>query len=228
MMPRLIDKSKIYFYLALLFILLSLHNLNSTNFINNFFQIKHIIINDEIDLELKNEIYSSLNNLYNINIFTIDSEEIAQILEKFNIISEYKINKIYPSSIIIELKETNILAYYLNQDKKVFIGENGKKINKISNLEKTLPLITGDVDIKKFLEFYKKLSINGFDINNFTKFNFSNSNRWDFIYKNKIIVKLPIENIDDSLFKFKEIILNRNFNDFKVIDLRIKNNIIIL
>ena len=72
MMPRLIDKSKIYFYLALLFILLSLHNLNSTNFINNFFQIKHIIINDEIDLELKNEIYSSLNNLYNINIFTID------------------------------------------------------------------------------------------------------------------------------------------------------------
>ena len=228
MMPQLIDKGKIYFYLALLFILLSLHNFNLTSFINNYFQIKHITINDEIDLELKNEISSSLNNLYILIIFTIDSEDITQILEKFNIISEYEINKIYPSSIIIELKETNILAYYFNQDQKIFIGENGKKINKISNLEKTLPLIKGDVDIKKFLEFYKKLSLNGFDINNFTKFYFFNSNRWDFIYKNKIIIKLPIENIDDSLVKFKEIILNKNLNDLKVIDLRIKNNIIIL
>ena len=38
MMLQLIDRRKIYFYLVLLLILLSTHNLNSINYINDFFK----------------------------------------------------------------------------------------------------------------------------------------------------------------------------------------------
>ena len=36
--------------------------------------------------------------------------------------------KEYPSVIKIDLKKTNILAYYFDNNQKTFLGENGKKI----------------------------------------------------------------------------------------------------
>ena len=88
MMLQFIGRSKIYIYLALLFILLSVHNLNSIIFINNFFKIKKIIINHSIEENLNQEILSSLNKFYGFNIFSINSVEISNVLNNFNIICE--------------------------------------------------------------------------------------------------------------------------------------------
>ena len=153
--------------------------------------------------------------------------EIRAILDNFNIISEYKIKKEYPSVIKIELKETNILAYYFHDNEKIYLGENGKAIKNKQSVKDDLPLIVGQVDIKKFLEMKKKLIKNGFKLNDFEKFYFFKSNRWDLLFKNKIIVKLPIENLDVSLSLLKDIIENSNLNDVKIIDLRIKKSVIL-
>ena len=57
--------------------------------------------------------------------------------------------KEYPSTIKIELKETKILAYYFDNNKKTYIGLNGKKIiNKI--VEEDLPLIVEMLMLKSF------------------------------------------------------------------------------
>ena len=71
MMLQLIDRSKIYLYLALLLILLSVHNLNSINFINNFFKIKKIIVNNGIDESLDKEILvqKRMKKFCNMGIF---------------------------------------------------------------------------------------------------------------------------------------------------------------
>ena len=152
MMLRLIDRSKIYFYLTLLLVLLSTHNLNSINSANEYFKVKKIVLRGNIEENLNREISTSLDKFYNYNIFSINSEEIKNILSNFNIISEYKIKKEYPSVIRIDLKKTNIVAYYYDKNQKIYIGNNGKKIKK-NNLEcKDLPSIEGQVDIKKFLE----------------------------------------------------------------------------
>ena len=126
-MLQLIDRSKIYVYLALLLILLSVHNLNSINFINNFFKIKKIIVNNDIDENLNKEILASLNKFYNLNIFSLNSDEIRNVLDNFSIISEYKIKKEYPSVIKINLKKTNILAYYFDNNQKTFLEKMEKK-----------------------------------------------------------------------------------------------------
>ena len=131
MTPQLIDKGKIYFYFCLLILLLSIHNLNSSSLIKNFFQIKKIILKSDIEENLNNEISIALEKIYNKNVFLIKSHEIKKILDKFNIISEYKIKKEYPSALKIELKETKILAYYFDNDQEIFIGENGKEIKNI-------------------------------------------------------------------------------------------------
>ena len=148
MMLRLIDRSKIYFYLALLLVLLSTHNLNSINSANEYFKVKKIVLKGNIEENLNREISTSLDKFYNYNIFSINSEEIKNILSNFNIISEYKIKKEYPSVIRIDLKKTNIIAYYYDKNQKIYIGNNGKKIKKNNLKSKDLPSIEGQVDIK--------------------------------------------------------------------------------
>ena len=76
MMLQLIDKSKIYFYLILLFVLLSIHNLNFNNFLSNFFKIDKIILKGDIEEKLNDEVSSSLERFYSYSIFLINSEEI--------------------------------------------------------------------------------------------------------------------------------------------------------
>ena len=228
MMHRLIDRGKIYFYLVLLLILLSIHNLNLVNNINNFFKIKKIILISNIEEALNQEISNSLDKYYSRNIFSLDSGDIKTMLDKFNIISEYKIKKEYPSVIKINLIETKILAYYLENNQKIYVGENGKKIRKKQIVSNDLPIIEGEVDIKKFLKLKKALINNGFKLNDFIIFYFNKSNRWDLVYNNQIIVKLPIDEINYSISLFKDIIESSNIDEIKIIDLRIKNRIVLL
>ncbi len=227
MMLRLIDRGKIYFYFVLIFILLSIHNLNFISSINQYFKIKKIIIESNIEENLNKKISISLNKFNNYNIFSINSDEIKEILDNFNIISEYKIKKEYPSILKIKLKETNILAYYFEKNQKTFLGENGKKIENKTIVRDDLPLIAGNVDIKKFLYLKKKLNNNGFKLSEFKTFYFFKSKRWDLHYKNEIIVKLPIEDLELSISLLKNIIKNSNIKDIKIIDLRVKNRIIL-
>ena len=227
MMPRLIDKSKIYFYLLLFFTLISTHNLNKINLINNLFKIKNITVENNLEKDFKEQIISSLDKFYDLNIFSINSAEIIKIFDTFNIISEYEIKKEYPSNLKIKLKKTNIIAYYLFNNQPIFIGENGKKIDKIKIKNNNLPIIEGKIDINNFLYLKNKLLDHGFAINDFVKFHYHKSNRWDAIYKNQFIVKLPSENLDTSLILLKKIIQLPYINDVKIIDLRIKNRIIL-
>ena len=226
-MLQLIDRGKIYFYIALLLILLSIHNLNSINFLNNFFKIKKIHLISDIEKSLGEEIAASLNNFYNFNIFSINSSEIHQILDDYNFIDEYKIRKEYPSVIKIELKQTKILAYFFEDGEKILIGENKKKIRNNETDLDNLPFIVGKVNINEFFVLKKKLIENGFELNDFDTFYFFKSKRWDLSYKDKIIVKLPIKDIDFSLTLFRGMLENSSTQGVKVIDLRIKNSIII-
>ena len=103
---------------------------------------------------------------------------------------------------------------------------NGKKIiNKI--VEEDLPLIVGNVNVKIFLELNDKLNKNGFKINDFKKLYFFKSNRWDLLYQDKILIKLSNNNLDFSLNLLKKIINISLSNGVKVIDLRIKDKIIL-
>ena len=111
--------------------------------------------------------------------------------------------------------------------KSKILGENGKKITKVKLIDDDLPIIIGQVNIKKFLDFKNKLINAGFDFNDINKFYSYRSNRWDISYKNKIIIKLPSDELDNSLRILKNIIEKSNLRDVKVIDLRIKKRIIL-
>ncbi len=226
MMLQLTGRQKIYCYLFLILILISFHNINFSDSVNSLFKIKEINIHSNTNEISNKEISDSLYQFKDLNIFQISPDEIKKTLESFNYIGNYKIKKKYPSLINIEYERTKIIAYYFENNQKFYLGENGKKIKK-KTIDDTLPLIVGDLKPKNFLDLREGIILNKLNFKDFTKFFSFKSNRWDLEYKNKIIIKLPIDDLNLSLNLLKEIIEKLDLENINIIDLRIKNNVIL-
>jgi cell division protein FtsQ len=87
-------------------------------------------------------------------------------------------------------------------------------------------MIQGDVNIKKvniFLNLLKKTSL---DLSEIKFLKFFPSGRWDIIFNNDRIIKLPRKDVLKLLTKVELLLKDQNFNT-KIIDLRINNKIIL-
>ena len=216
-------KNKIIIYLLFLIIL----STTSAKFINDQKRLSSSISKINITglSEKKNsEILNNLNNLLYKSIFVISEDEIRKILEKYNIIQEFNIKKIYPSTLNIEIKPTKFIARVSNNS-QYLVGANGKLIEDKSNNE-LLPYIFGEFNSLDFLSFKKNIEKSMFSFSNLKELSFFPSGRWDILTDKDILIKLPKEHILASLNLSKKLINNDNFKDYKFIDLRIKNHLV--
>ena len=217
-------KNKIIIYLLFLFIL----STTSAKFINdqNTLSSSVSIINTTGLSERKNlEISNNLNNFLYESIFVISKDEIKKILEKHNIIQEFSIKKIYPSTLNIEIKPTKFIARVSNNG-QYLVGANGKLIEDKNNNE-LLPYIFGEFNSLDFLSFKQNIEKSIFSFSNLKTLYFFPSGRWDILTDSDILIKLPQEHIVASLNLSKKLIDNDNFKDNKFIDLRVKNHLVI-
>ena len=216
-------KNKIIIYLLFLFIL----STTSAKFINDQKALSSSVSKINITglSEKKNlEILSNLNNILFESIFVISKNEIKKILEKHNIIQEFSIKKIYPSTLNIEIKPTKFIARVFNNG-QYLVGANGKLIEDKNNNE-LLPYIFGEFNSLDFLSFKQNIEKSIFSFSNLKTLYFFPSGRWDILTNNDILIKLPQEDIVASLNLSKKLIDNDNFKDNKFIDLRVKNHLV--
>ena len=216
-------KNKIIIYLLFLFIL----STTSAKFINDQNTISSSVskINTTGLSERKNlEISNNLNNFLYESIFVISKDEIKKILEKHNIIQEFSIKKIYPSTLNIEIRPTKFIARVFNNG-QYLVGANGKLIEDKNNNE-LLPYIFGEFNSLDFLSFKQNIEKSIFSFSNLKTLYFFPSGRWDILTNNDILIKLPQEDIVASLNLSKKLIDNDNFKDNKFLDLRVKNNLV--
>jgi len=217
-------KNKIIIYLLFLFIL----STTSAKFINDQKALSSSVSKINITglSEKKNlEILSNLNNFLYESIFVISKNEIKKILEKNNIIQEFSIKKIYPSTLNIEIKPTKFIARVSNNG-QYLVGANGKLIEDKNNNE-LLPYIFGEFNSLDFLSFKQNIEKSTFSFSNLKTLYFFPSGRWDILTDSDILIKLPQEHIVASLNLSKKLIDNDNFKDNKFIDLRVKNHLVI-
>ena len=216
-------KNKIIIYLLFLFIL----STTSAKFINDQNTLSSSVskINTTGLSERKNlEISNNLNNLLYKSIFVISKDEIKKILEKHNIIQEFSIKKIYPSTLKIEIKPTKFIARVSNNG-QYLVGANGKLIEDRNNSE-LLPYIFGEFNSQHFLSFKQNIEKSIFSFSNLKTLYFFPSGRWDILTDNDILIMLPQEHLVTSLNLSKKLIDNDNFKDNKFIDLRVKNHLV--
>ena len=147
-MMHLRKGNKIFIYFFLLFLLGSINNVDIKNF--NLISINQINVSG-LDKENNLIILKQIKNLNLENIFFTNINKMKNIFEKNSLIEDYKIIKIYPSTLDVELKRTNFLAQKRDNEKLYLIGSNGKLIeNDLTNQE--LPFIFGKPDVNEILE----------------------------------------------------------------------------
>ena len=216
------SKKSIFFFF-LLIIFGSVNNVNLKNIEIN--KIKSINVNG---LEKKeNEIISKKIKDLNIDsIFFIDTSKIKKILETNSLIENYNVFINYPTSLKIYIVKTKFLAR-INIDNNIFIiGSNGKLSDYYSD-NNELPFIFGKPNIKEFLEFKKIFDQSKFKYAQVKNLYFFPSKRWDIEFKNNKILKLPEKFDQDSLDHLFEFTNDKKFKNIKIIDARIKNQIIL-
>ena len=223
-MHQLIDKkNKILTYLILLIIL----STTSGKFVEN--QNSYLSTINQINIEgLSNannsKIYNELNNLFYKNILLVGREELQRVIGKYNIIQEYNIKKIYPSTININIKPTQFVARLSSNDQ--LVGINGKLIEDKENND-ILPYIFGEFNSQDFLDFKKNIAQSKFTFEKFKTLYFFPSNRWDILTNDDILIKLSQDNISESLNLAYKIISSNDFKNKNLVDLRMDNHLII-
>ena len=216
---------KSFFGLILLFVLL-------TTYSPKFSFIKDLNLNIEnIEIENNNiikteKIKDRLSFLYNENLFFLNIENIEENLKKEDFIESFTIKKIYPNNLKLMIVEKKVIAILQNKQKKFYISNKGDLINFIDiEFYKDLPTVFGNGE--NFYSLYLDLQNVKFPLHMIRSFYFFESGRWDLIMVDGKIIKLPVE---DYLFSLKNFMLSKsksNFDNYKIFDYRIKDQLIL-
>jgi len=214
---------KIIIYLLIFFSVSSIGNYHLINF--NFLKNVRFNITGLDDLNILN-MTNNLNNLKIKNIYFLNKSKVSEIIESNTLVENYSVNKKYPSNLVIKIIDTKFLAKINLNNKIYIIGSNGKLINN-NYKNDNLPFIFGKPEINEFLNFKRLIDESKFSYDQIKNLYFFPSKRWDVELNNQLILKLSKNDIKDSLNQAFEFFNNNNFKEIKLIDARIKNQIII-
>ncbi len=227
MMHQLIDKNKYLLYLSILLLLSTINNQSLINF--EFFKIKDIeILEDKsnINNSVKDIIEDNLTIFKNQNIFLLDKKQIEKKISDNNWISNFSIQKKYPSKLIVKLKKTKPIAKIIVDNENLYVGSNFKLIRSKTQFN-NLPNIFGKPKIDEFKNLMSYLNLSSLSYTDISDIYYLKSGRWNLKIQNNVIIKLPSDNILESLNLVKKILDNKNIISKNTIDLTVKNQIIV-
>ena len=214
---------KILIYLFLFLMVGSINN-NSLKIIQ-FEKIKNIKIsglNEKENINLNENIL----NLKLKSIFFLNRNEISKIISSNSLVQNYEIFKTYPHTLDIKIEKTHFLAKININGKMSLIGSNGK-LSDIKFSDRELPFVFGKPDIDEFIKFTNVIEQSKFSLDQVKNLYFFPSKRWDLELKNNVILKLSKDHTKLSLNQAFELLNDNQFNIIKVVDARIKNQIIL-
>ena len=222
-----INKKKIYFYLFTFVFINTLFNINQIGKFSNIFKLENINING-LNLDEENSLRNDLELFKNQNIFLIKNNHIYSILDDLKQIESFKIKKIFPSKLNIDVKKTTYIGKTMKNGKVYFIGNNKKFIEqKKINIQPNVPFVFGNFSIEEFLILQNNLKDNNFNLDEFKSYYYYKNGRWDLNKKDNITIKLPFTNDEQSLKQYKILEDEGKIYKNSIVDLRVPKKIII-
>ncbi len=214
---------KILIYFFLLIVVSSISNYSFNNF--KFNQVTNIIISG-LDQKSNQILSNKIKNSIKENIFFLNPNEITKLINSNSLVEKYEVFKKYPSTISINIKKTNFFAKINKNGKTFLIGSNGK-LTFSEELYDELPYIFGQPGINEFLKLKKIIDDSKFSYSQIENLYFFPSNRWDIKLKENILLKLPNNYTKENLDHLYEFLESNNENNFRILDYRIKGQIIL-
>ena len=212
---------KIYLYIFIFVLLASLNNYK-LNLLNNF-KLKNIVLNNLGEFYNK-ELNIKILNLNNNNIFFLNKNLVKEIIYSNNLVDSFNVFKQYPSTLKIQLKKTEPIAYIILNGKKFIIGANEKLID-YYKIEDHVPLVFGNPTPKQLIELKNNITVSKLNYADIKNLFFYKSGRWDLEMNSGQIIRLPNENLINSLINIYFFLNNNDFDNIKTIDARVRNQI---
>ncbi len=226
-MLQSINKKKIYFYLVSFLFISTIFNNNLISNLKNVFKIREVEV-ENVKKEINDNILLNTSFLKGENIFFVNKKFLIERLDKLNFIENINIKKKYPSTINIITQETSLIGITYIDQKKHFVGLNGKFIfeKDIIN-KKKLPVIFGKFNPDEFILLQKELLKQKVNLSHINRYYFHKNKRWDLYFKNNIIVQLPNKNYSKAIELFREFKISNKIASDTIIDLRVENRLIL-
>ncbi len=221
-------KKKLFWWLFLFVFLTTFYlDLSKTN-LSEFFIIKNFEIKNTENTDI-NLVNSKLEKFKNNNIFLINNDEIASSITDLDFVKNVGIKKIYPDKIKININEHKIVAVISNNESKYMLSKEGHIIENYSDKFNSLPIIYGKNTENYFPYFYKLLNDINFDLSKIKYLKYFESDRWDIFLKDGKLIKLSSDKskAKDSLANFIAIYSDKKFEQYKIFDFRVKNQLIL-
>ena len=216
---------KSFFGLILLFIFLTTYTPKFDFIISPDFSIKKIEIEDNSILN-SDAIIQKLNFLYKENLFFLDIKDIEKNLKNETFIENFNLKKIYPNTLKIIIAEKEPIAILQDKRKKFYISDKGDFID-FQDIERYRDLPTVFGNGKLFYSLYQDLQNIKFPLETIKSFYFFESGRWDLRMYDDKMIKLPTQDYLLSLKNYMESRNNTNFNNYRIFDYRIKDQLIL-
>ena len=215
--------NKRLFIALTLILLLTTYKLG--NEINLNLGVKKIIIENNNILSEK-QVKEDLLFLYEKNLFFLNNNLIKKQIDKNSLIESFKIKKIYPNTVKIQVFEKEPVFILQNKKKKYYLTKKNLLIN-YTNIKKfeDLPIVFAEKE--NFEKFYSELKKIKFPIKIVKAFYFFDSKRWDLLTVNNKTIKLPIKDYDISLKNFINIQKKESFKKYTIFDYRITDQLIL-
>ena len=221
MQKRKNKKILIYIFLFLMFGTLNNKNLSNVNFA----KVKDITVTG-LDEKNNYKLMNNLNFLKIDNLFFLNKYQIEEIIESNNLIEKYFVSKKYPSTLNIKVDKTKILVRFKKDGKLFFLGSNGKLIEEFDNVN-NVPFVFGEFKKNNFFELKNIIDESKFNFNDIKNLFSFKSGRWDIETNEGILIKLPKNNLKESLELLVSILARDKKQKILKIDLRQHNQVII-
>ena len=198
-------------------------------FINNGLIIKNFEIGGIKHLN-RDDIIKIISSFNNTNIFNFNIKKLHKEISKNTWVKEASIQKIYPDTIKIFLKEKEPIAIWQNKYGNSLITKNGEIIltKELNNFKNNLPIIIGNNAHKNISPLLEILNIHKNFASNIWSLTFVNERRWDIHFNQGLTIRLPSTQVKKAWQKI--VSLNETLNILNVglieIDLRNHNKIL--
>ena len=216
---------KSLFGLIVLFILLTTYT-PKFNFIENSNLYIQKIEIENTYIVSSDQINKNLRFLYKENLFFLNLRDIEKNLKQESFVESFSVKKIYPNTLKIIIAEKKPIAILHNKKEKFYISNKGDLIDFIDiKIYKDLPTVFGNGE--SFYSLYQDLQNIRFPLERIKSFYFFESGRWDLVMHDDKVIKLPTKKYLSSLENFMLSKDNTNFNNYKIFDYRIKDQLIL-
>ena len=193
----------------------------------SLFKIKNIIILNNYLIK-KEKIKEKLSYIYDKNIFFIKRSDLEKPLKQLDFLESIEVKKKYPGTLIIKIFETKPIAIFFKNKQKHLLDSSSNLIKFINNSQFIgLPNIFGEEANHNFVFFLKQLKENNFPTNEVKNFYYFKIGRWDLQLFNEKIIKLPYSNVELAIKKSVTLLDRKDFENYKIIDLRVRDKIIV-